>query len=68
MPYINNLSYRDISNARVSSRMRQLVVLALVIVIGMLISVSVTPYRTNNKNDENTQATTTTSTTGTLLH
>jgi hypothetical protein len=43
---MNNLSYRDISNTRVSSRMRQLAILALVIVIGMLISVSVTALPT----------------------
>ncbi len=66
MPYINNLSYRDISNARVSSRMRQLVVLALVIVIGMLISVSVTALPTNKT--AKTTPTTTASTAGTLLH
>ncbi|WP_255534593.1 hypothetical protein [Chryseolinea lacunae] len=41
MAYMNNIDYRDIANARLSSRLKQVLVLALVIVIGMLVSVSV---------------------------
>ena len=41
MPYTKNLDYRDVANARISARMKQVLVLALAIVVGMLISVSV---------------------------
>jgi hypothetical protein len=38
---MKNLDYREISNARISSRMKQVLVLIAVILIGMLISASV---------------------------
>lgn len=42
MPYMKNLDFsRDIANARVSSRLKQVLVLVAAILIGMLISVSV---------------------------
>lgn len=41
MPYMRNADYRDIANARISSRMKQVLVLLAAILIGMLISASV---------------------------
>ena len=40
MPYMNRLDFRDVSNARISARLKQVLVLVLAVLIGMLISVS----------------------------
>lgn len=39
--YMKNLDYRDIANARVSSRLKQVLVLVGAILIGMIISITV---------------------------
>jgi hypothetical protein len=39
MPYINNMDFRAASNSRVNLRLKQVLVLASAILIGMLISV-----------------------------
>jgi hypothetical protein len=41
MPRMQRLDYREIANARISNRIRQVVVLILTIVAGILISVSI---------------------------
>jgi hypothetical protein len=41
MARIQRLDYREIANARFTNRLRQVLILALTIVIGILISVSV---------------------------
>jgi hypothetical protein len=41
MPYMKNLDYRDVTNARVSSRLKQVLVLIGTILIGMIISITV---------------------------
>lgn len=41
MPRIQRLGYKEIANARIASRMRQVGVLILTIIVGVLISVSV---------------------------
>ena len=41
MAHMNNLDFREISNARISSRIKQVGVLVVTIIIGMIISVSV---------------------------
>jgi len=41
MAYMRNIDYREVANARMSSRVRQVLILGLVVIIGMLISVSV---------------------------
>ena len=40
MASTRNLDFREINNARIAARMKQVLVLILVIVIGMVISVS----------------------------
>jgi hypothetical protein len=39
MAYMNNVNYRSVSNTRMSSRVRQLLVLISTILVGMLVSV-----------------------------
>jgi len=39
MPYTNN--YRYVSNTRISNRLKQVMVLALTVLVGILISVSI---------------------------
>jgi len=41
MAYMNNLDFKGISNARISSRIKQVIVLVLAIIIGMIISATV---------------------------
>lgn len=41
MPFMKNMDIRDISNARVSSKLKQVMVLVGAILIGMIVSVSV---------------------------
>jgi len=41
MPYMKNLDFRDVTNARVSSRLKQVLVLIGAILIGMIISITV---------------------------
>jgi hypothetical protein len=41
MPRMQRLDYREIANARITNRIRQVVVLILTIVAGILISVSI---------------------------
>ena len=41
MATMRNISFREVNNARIASRMRQFVVLVVAIIIGMIISVSV---------------------------
>jgi hypothetical protein len=41
MPRMDRVSYKEIANARIGARIKQMVVLILTIVIGILISVSV---------------------------
>lgn len=50
MAYMNNLDFKDISNARISSRIKQVVVLVVVIIIGMIISVTVNAQEDFHKN------------------
>ena len=41
MPRTDRVSYKEIANARITGRIKQMVVLILTIIIGILISVSV---------------------------
>ena len=41
MAYMRHIEYREVANARLSARLKQVLVLALVVVIGLLVSVSV---------------------------
>lgn len=41
MAYMNNMNFHTVSNSRVSSRVRQILVLVSTILIGMLVSVFV---------------------------
>jgi hypothetical protein len=41
MAYMNNVHYRPVSNARISARVRQALVLISTILVGMLVSVIV---------------------------
>jgi hypothetical protein len=41
MPYTKNLDFRNVSHARMPARLRQVLVLVLAVVIGLLLSVSV---------------------------
>jgi hypothetical protein len=41
MPRMERLDYKEVANARITNRIKQVIVLILTIVIGILISVSI---------------------------
>jgi len=48
---MRNISFREVNNARIASRMRQFVVLVVAIIIGMIISVSVNAQNSFKKSN-----------------
>jgi hypothetical protein len=46
MPRIDKLSYRNAAKAQISARLKQLMILVLTVIIGMLISVTVNAQHT----------------------
>lgn len=51
MATMRNISFREINNVRIASRLRQVVVLILAVIVGMLISVSVNAQNRFQKNN-----------------